>query len=327
VSQPGQHDHDHDHDDEHGHDHDHGHDHAKDLRAASTRGLTIALGLTATFMVVEAIVGLLSGSLALLSDAGHMLTDAGALGLALYAQLLGARVRTGRKTFGFRRAEILAALVNGTVLLVSAIWIVVEATRRLGAPPPVRGANMLVVASIGLLVNLLAAWILSRDQSQNSNVRAAVSHVLADAAGSVAAIVAGALILWRGWTVADPVASLLISLLILVGAWRLVRDSVNILMEGVPDDLATDRVEAVIRQTPGVASVHDLHVWCVADGFPVLTVHVVLADGYHGTDVAKAVAARAESLLGVTHVTVQPEAPGSPLVHPSQLLRGRQPPG
>jgi cobalt-zinc-cadmium efflux system protein len=270
---------------------------------------------------VEAIAGLLSGSLALLSDAGHMMTDAGALALALYAQVLGARVRTGRRTFGFRRAEILAALVNGTVLAVSAIWIIVAAIGRLASPPPVHGKGMLVVASIGLLVNLLSAFILSRDQTHNSNVRAAVAHVLSDAAGSVAAIVAGVLILWRGWTLADPVASISISLLILLGAWRLLRDSVNILMEGVPGDLATDQVEAVIRGTPGVTDVHDLHVWCVADGFPVLTVHVVLAHGHHGTDVAQSVAARAERLLGVTHVTVQPEAPGSRLVHPSTLVR------
>jgi cobalt-zinc-cadmium efflux system protein len=327
------HDHDHDHDRAHGHDpgghathhHGHGHgddhDHADELRGSSARGLALALALTAGFLVVEAVVGLLSGSLALLSDAGHMFTDAGALGLALYAQVLGARVRTGRRTFGFRRAEILAALVNGTVLAVSAIWIIIAALGRLSAPPPVRGTGMLVVATIGLLVNLLSAWILSRAQSQNTNVRAAVAHVLADALGSVAAIVAGVLILWRGWNLADPIASILISILILAGAWRLVRDSVNILMEGVPGDLATDRVEAVIRATPGVADAHDLHVWCVADGFPILTVHVVLADGYHGTDVAMAVADRAERLLGVSHVTVQPEAPGAGLVHASKLVR------
>jgi cobalt-zinc-cadmium efflux system protein len=299
------------------------HNHAGEVRMASGRRLVIALALTAGFMVVEVVAGLLSGSLALLSDAGHMLTDVGALALALYAQALGARVRTGRRTFGFRRAEILAALVNGTVLGAGAVWVIVEAARRLQAPPVIQGRLMLVVAGAGLLVNLVAAFVLSGDRTGNVNIRAAVAHVLADAAGSVAAIVAGVFILWRGWTLADPLASIAISALILFGAWRLVRDSVSILMEGAPRSIDVGQIEQAVRQMPGVADLHDLHVWSVSDGFPVVTVHVVLTAGYHGTDVARAVASQIERRFGIDHATVQPEAPEVPLLSPEALKRGR----
>ena len=277
--------------------------------------------MTVGFMVVEVVAGFLAGSLALLSDAGHMITDAGALALALYAQALAARERSGRRTFGYRRAEILAALVNGAVLGASAIWVIVEAIRRLRHPPEVQGVALMAVATAGLLVNLGAAFILSRDRSHNANVRAALAHVLADAAGSVAAVIAGLLILGFGWTVADPVASLAISLLILMGAWRLIRDSVNVLMEGVPPGIDAREVEALIREHPGVAGVHDLHIWSVSDGFVVLTVHVTLVSGHHGTDVAKAVSEHIEARFGVTHVTVQPEPPPADLVPPSALRR------
>jgi cobalt-zinc-cadmium efflux system protein len=275
-------------------------------------------------MLVEVVVGLLTGSLALLSDAGHMFTDAGALALALYAQILAGRARTHQRTFGFRRAEILAALVNGTALGVGALGVIIEAARRLGDPPLVQGGPMLAVAILGLGVNLVAAWVLARGGVQNANVRAAFAHVLSDALGSVAAIVAGALVLTRGWTMADPVASMLISCLILFGAWRLVRTSVDILMEGAPAHLDVAKVEAVIRETPGVAGLHDLHLWSITEGFPVVTVHVILAEGHHGTDVAAAVAGRVEGLLGVAHVTVQPEAPdpSQRLVPLRSLLRG-----
>jgi cobalt-zinc-cadmium efflux system protein len=274
-------------------------------------------------MFVEGIAGLLSGSLALLSDAGHMLTDVGALALALYAQALAARTRTGQRTFGFRRAEILAALVNGTVLAVGAIWVTVEAVRRFRQPPEIRGWTVFVVAAAGLVINLAAALALAGGGKQNANIRAAVAHVLADAAGSVAAMIAGALILWRGWAVADPLASIAISLLILFGAWRLVRDSVSVLMEGAPRSIDAVQVDRAIREIPGVGDLHDLHVWSVSDGFPVVTVHVVLAPGYHGTDVARAVAAHIERRFGIAHATVQPESPEGPLVTPASLVRDR----
>lgn len=300
----------------HGHGaHDHaGHSHAGHSHAGRdtpTARLAWALGLTVTFMVVEAVAGFLSGSLALLSDAGHMLTDAGGLTLALVAQRIATRGPTRLHTFGFRRAEILAALVNGIVLGVSAALVLVEAARRLRAPPSLEGGAMLGVAIVGLVVNLVAAWILGAGGGgkTNANVRAAMLHVLSDAAGSVAAIVAGALIVTLGWRKADPIASILISLLILAGAYRLVRGSLGILMERVPEGLVLPDIEKAIAATPGVAAFHDLHVWTISEGFPVVTVHVVLDGRSHGVEVARAVGDRLREGFGLDHVTVQPEAP------------------
>jgi cobalt-zinc-cadmium efflux system protein len=275
-------------------------------------------------MVVEVVAGLFSRSLALLSDAGHMLTDAGALALALVAQHLAARARTERRTFGYRRAEILAALINGTVLGASAIWIIIEAARRFSEPREILGGPMLVVAGLGLIVNLIAAWLLAHGAHGNINTRAAAAHVASDAAGSVAAMMAAGLVLGFGWNAADPIASIVISLLILWGAWRLVRESVDVLMEGTPAGVDPNALEEVIRSAPGVASLHDLHVWCISDGFPVVTVHVVLDGSGHGTDVSQTVARRIQERFGIEHVTVQPEAPATKLVPVAALTRYRK---
>lgn len=286
-----------------------GHKHAADLRDISRKRLLLALVLTASFLVVEVVAGMLSGSLALLSDAGHMLTDAGALGLALWAQALGTRPRSDRKTFGYRRAEILAAAANGIVLGITALAVIVEAVRRFAAPPHVEARAMLLVAAIGLAVNLFAAWNLSRGgDAKNLNLRAAAAHVLADAAGSVAAIVAAVLILAFGWTLADPITSILISLLIIAGAWRLLRDATNVLMEGAPAGIDVSTLERVTRDTPGVRDVHDLHVWSIVEDAPVITAHVLLEPGAHGVEVARNVGRRIEDTVGRAHVTVQPEA-------------------
>lgn len=288
------------------------------------RPLAISFGLILAFFVVEAVAGVMTGSLALLSDAGHMLTDAGALALALVAQNLAARARTERHTFGYRRAEILAALINGAVLGASAIWIIIEAARRFHEPREILGVPMLVVAGLGLLVNLIAAWLLAHGGHGNINTRAAAAHVLSDAAGSVAAIVAAALVLAFGWYIADPIASIVISLLILWGAWRLVREAVEVLMEGTPPGVDPGALEEVIRSAPGVASLHDLHVWCISDGFPVVTVHVVLDGSGHGTDVSRAVARRIQERFGIEHVTVQPEPPATKIVPVTALTRRRK---
>jgi cobalt-zinc-cadmium efflux system protein len=288
------------------------------------RRLAIALALTTSFMFVEVVAGLISRSLALLSDAGHMLTDAGALALALVAQNLAARERTERRTFGYRRAEILAALINGTVLGASAIWIIVEAVRRFSEPRQILGGPMLVVAGLGLIINLIAAWLLAHGGHGNINTRAAAAHVASDAAGSVAAMIAAGLVLGFGWNIADPIASIVISLLILWGAWRLVRESVDVLMEGTPAGVDPNALEEVIRTAPGVASLHDLHVWCISDGFPVVTVHVVLDGSGHGTDVSHAVARRIQERFGIEHVTVQPEPPATKLVPVTALTRHRK---
>jgi len=300
-----------------------GHEHHTEARPSSSRRLGIALGLTASFMVVEVVAGIMTGSLALLSDAGHMLTDAGALGLALWAQALGRRPRSERKTFGYRRAEILAAAANGIVLGITAIAVIVEAIRRLGAPPPVAGFPMLVVASAGLLLNLASAWVLSRGKGDDLNLRAAAAHVAADAAGSVAAIVAAALILLFGWRLADPITSVAISVLILFGTWRLLRDSTNVLMESVPAGIDIAVLESLARQTPGVRDVHDLHVWSIVGDAPVITAHVVIEAGAHGVEVARDVGRRIEERVGRCHVTVQPETPppGERLVPASGLVR------
>jgi cobalt-zinc-cadmium efflux system protein len=306
-----------------------GHDHASELREMSRRRLVSALALTAAFLVVEVVAGILSGSLALLSDAGHMLTDAGGLGLALWAQSIGARPRSDRKTFGYRRAEILAAAANGIVLGITAIAVIVEAVRRFTMPPHILGYPMLAVAAVGLGINLLAGWILSRGAGHDLNLRAAATHVMADAAGSVAAIIAAILILAFGWTVADPIASILISILILFGAWRLLRDATNVLMEGAPPGIEVAALERLARETAGVREVHDLHVWSIVGDAAVITAHVILAPGAHGVEVARDVGRRIEEVVGPSHVTVQPEAASqeAQLLPASALVRapGRDP--
>jgi cobalt-zinc-cadmium efflux system protein len=308
--------------------HEHDHDHGAGVRDTSRGRLLTALVLTSAFLVAEVVAGFLSGSLALLSDAGHMLTDAGALGLAMWAQALGRRPRTSRKTFGYRRAEILAAAGNGVVLGVTAVMVLIEAVRRLGAPPRVEGGPMLVVAVGGLAVNLVVAGVLWRGRESSLNIRAAAAHVLADAVGSVAAIAAAILVLGPGWNIADPLISIPISLLILFGAWRLLRESLHVLMEGAPARIDPTQLERIVRETPGVSGLHDLHVWSIADDLPVVTVHVQLAPGHHGVQVASDVGRALEQAMGAAHVTVQPEAPSpeAALVPASTLVRPNRDP-
>ncbi len=316
------------HHEQHGHGHGLGHglghgvphDHPS---SSATGRLRAALVLTAGFFVVEVIGAYATGSLALLSDAAHMLTDTGALALALFAQRIAGRARTAQHTFGFRRAEVLAALINGLVLVGTAMFVLLEAVRRIGSPPEVLGMPMLIVAGLGLVVNLVAAWILGHGHLEsNANVRAALLHVLSDAAGSVAAIVASVLIITAQIHSADAVASILIALLILVGAGRLVRSTLSVLMEGVPADVNLHELESVVRETEGVADVHDLHAWSISEQFVAVTVHVVLDGRSHGTDVARTVGERIQQRFGIEHVTVQPEAPGpgDQLVTVEQLL-------
>jgi cobalt-zinc-cadmium efflux system protein len=311
-----------DHDHHHHHD-ESGHHHGAPASDVPRRRLVIALCLTASFLVVEVVAGFLSGSLALLSDAGHMLTDAGALGLAIWAQALGTRPRSGSKTFGYRRAEILAAAANGIVLGIAAIAVIVEAVRRFSSPPHIQGTPMLVVAVVGLAINLAAAWILSRGSGNDLNLRAVTAHVMADAAGSMAAIVAAALILLFGWTIADPITSIVISALILYGAWRLLRDATHVLMEGTPTGIDVAALERLTCETAGVHEVHDLHVWSLVGDAPVITAHVVLKPGAHGVEVARDVGRRIEEKVGHAHVTVQPEAapPGEQLLPSDSLVR------
>ncbi|HKQ71261.1 MAG TPA: cation diffusion facilitator family transporter [Polyangiaceae bacterium] len=277
-------------------------------------------------MVVEAVSGWFVHSLALVSDAGHMLADAGALALAVMAQRVASRPRTVSRTYGYRRAETLAALANGIALGVTALWVIAEAIRRWREPSVIDAQPMLAVASAGLVVNLFAGWILARGGGHNTNTRAALAHVLSDALGSVAAMVAAALVLAFGWTRADSVASVAISTLILWGAFRLVTQTVHVLMESVPPNVVLEDLEKTIRATPGVADMHDLHAWTISDGFDAVTVHVVLDGAAHGTDVAREVGERVRVEHKVSHVTVQPEAPHlPPALHPAEnLLRKRR---
>lgn len=299
---------DHDHAAHRGHDHDHHHD----VRDVPAERLRAALGLTLFFLLVEAVGGVLTQSLALVSDAGHMLADSGALAIALLARVIARRPRSALRTFGYRRAEVIAAMVNAAVLLVGAAAIVLEAVQRWRAPRPVHALPMLVIAALGLGVNLASAWILSRgSDGQDTNTRAALAHVLSDALGSVGAIIAAALVLCFQWTRADPVISLGIASLITIAGIQLLRQAGHVLMEGVPHGVRLPELERTVLETDGVRSMHDLHAWRIADGFDAAMVHVVVARVEEATTIAARVAARIRDKHGITHVTVQPEAPDS----------------
>ena len=259
--------------------HHYGHSHAghsHDRGNADRRALATVFTLTAGFMVVEIVGGLLTGSLALLADAGHMLSDAVSLGVALFAVWLAARPATPQRSFGYKRAEILAALFNGVTLVAISVWVFYEAYRRLSEPPEILGGPMLAVAVVGLLVNVAGAAILARSGGESLNVQGALRHVLADLAGSVGAIAASVVIITTGWVYADPLISVLIGLLVLGSSWRLLRDSVNVLLEQAPRGLDAEEVGTSMVGVPGVEEVHDLHVWTITSGFPALAAHVLV---------------------------------------------------
>lgn len=280
---------------------------------APTRLLGLTLCLTLGYALVETAMGFATGSLSLLADAGHMLTDSGALALSLVAARIAARPRSTSKTYGYRRAEVMGALANAVSMLVISCVIFVEAVQRLSAPRAVDGEGLFYTAVGGLLINILAAVLLSRDAS-NLNVRSALLHVMADALGSIGAIIAGLCVTYFGLLVADPLASLAIALVIGVGSLRLLREASDVLMEGTPTDLDIRALERTILDTPGVTAIHDLHVWCLTPREPMLTAHVVHSQSAHGTDVAKRVGERLHSLHGLEHVTIQPEPPAPELV-------------
>ena len=290
--------------------HDHGHrDHRHHHRRANRRRLTWALVLAATYLVAEVVGGLLTGSLALLADAGHMLSDVAALGFALFATWIASRPATAHRTYGHTRAEVLAALAQGAALVAVALVIVVEAIERLQAPTPVLGLGMLAIATGGLVVNLLGLWILNAGRSDSLNVRGAWLHVLSDALGSVGAIAAGAAIWAFGWHWADPAASIAICGLILFSAWHLLRESVDVLMETAPRDLDVGEIRSALGETPGVLEVHDLHVWAIGSGEVSFSTHVVAKPDAD----AAALLARIQQMLagrfGLDHATIQIEPP------------------
>jgi cobalt-zinc-cadmium efflux system protein len=267
-----------------------------------------SVAFTGSFMLVEAGVGVWSGGLALVADATHMLADTGALGLAYFASSWAQRPRTAKSTFGHRRAEVLAAFVNGIALGVTSLWIVYEAVERWRSPHDIRGLPMLVTALVGLLVNALIATVLMRAREDSLNVRAALAHVMMDALGSLGACAAAGFVLAFGITRADAVISVGIAILVAYSGWSVLRETVNILLEGAPAHLDVEAVGKAILECPGVDGIHDLHVWRISDRFDALTVHVTLAMGAHGVEVSRDVALRLRRDFGLEHVTVQPEA-------------------
>src|SRR5262245_26624987 len=299
-------DHAHDHAHPHAHLGSHHHDHT---RGASQRTLLIVLVLTFGYMLAEAIGGYLANSLALLSDAGHMLTDVAALTLSLFAVRFASRPATPRKTYGFYRLEILAALANGVTLIVLSLLICVEAYHRLAYPEPVRGWTLIWISTGGLAVNLISAWMLSHSHDENLNVRGALLHVLGDLLGSVAAIAAGVMIIWRGWIWADPVFSVVISLLIIYSSWRLVADAVNVLLEGTPSHINAAAVAEAMRTVVGVRAVHDLHIWTSTSGRHAVTAHVVINDASESYRILREVREMLTRRFALAHSTIQIEDP------------------
>ena len=279
--------------------------HLGDVRARNSRLLGIVLALTATITVVEVVGGILTGSLALLADAAHMLSDNVALSLALVAVWLAGRPSTPERSFGYQRAEILAALANGVVLIALAIWIFVEAFGRFSDPPEVLGGWMLVVASVGLVGNLIAAGVLGRASNSSLNMRAALRHVIADAFGSAGVVAAALVVLSTGWRYADPVAGALIAVLVLTSSWSVLRESVHILLEGTPRGIDARELAGRLMGVQGVVDVHDLHVWTITSGFPALAAHVLVEPG----DDCHARRRELEALLardyGIEHTTLQ----------------------
>ncbi|MGH9943098.1 MAG: cation diffusion facilitator family transporter [Pyrinomonadaceae bacterium] len=287
----------------HGHQHDHG-------AARSQRGrrrLLTVLGLTGAYMVAEAVGGWWTGSLALLADAGHMLTDVAALALALAAIWFGSRPATPRKTFGYYRLEILAALTNGVTLVLIALLIFYEAYERWSEPRVIQSGVMIAVSAGGLAVNLACAWLLHGGHEEDLNVRGAWLHVMGDALGSVGAIVAGLLMWGFGWYEADPLVSVLIALLIVFSAWHLIRESANVLLEGTPAHINLASVEESILLTTGVEGVHDLHVWTITSGREALSAHVVHAHDVSQPELLKSLRVKLHDRFGVDHLTIQME--------------------
>jgi cobalt-zinc-cadmium efflux system protein len=291
--------------------HHHGHDHARVTGAGDRRLLAVSLGLLVAFMAVEVVFGILAGSLALLADAGHMLTDAAALALALLAASLAARPPGGRWTFGFGRVEILAAQVNGLALGLFGVWIVYEAIRRLVDPLEVDAAVVGLVALAGIAVNLVVVALLSRAQRQSLNVRGAYLHIATDLAAFVGTAAAALVILLTGWNRVDPIASLFVAGLMFAAAWTLLRESGRIFLEGAPSSAAPADVGPAIAAHPGVVQTHDLHVWTVTDGFPALSAHVLVQPGADCHRIRLELETLLHERFGIDHTTLQVEHVGS----------------
>jgi cobalt-zinc-cadmium efflux system protein len=271
----------------------------------SRRALAIALVLTASYTVVEVVGGIAAGSLALLADAVHMLSDNVALALALVAVWLASKPATAERTYGYKRAEVLAALANGVLLVALAIWIFFEAAMRLRDPGDPLGGLMLVIALVGMAVNVAAGLVLFRARSQSLNVEAAFRHVFADLLGSLGVAIAGVVILATGWVEADPLVSILIGVLVLVSTWSILRDSTAILLESTPRGIDADELGRRLAGAPGVVEVHDLHVWTITSGFAALSAHVLVGNHVDCHDVRRSLERILHDEFGIDHTTLQ----------------------
>jgi len=280
----------------------HGHDHG---RVESRRALTVALVLTASYTAVEVVGGIFAGSLALLADAVHMLSDNVALGLALVAAWLATKPATPERSYGYKRAEVLAALANGVTLVALSIWIFVEAAMRLRDPGDVLGGWMLAIAVVGLAVNAAAGAVLARARSHSLNVEAAFRHVVADLLGSLGVAIAGVVIITTGWVEADPLVSILIGVLILASAWSILRDSTEILLESTPRGIDADALGRRLASAHGVVEVHDLHVWTITSGFPALSAHVLVRPGEDCHGRRRELERLLHDEFGIEHTTLQ----------------------
>ena len=287
--------------------HEHNHHATRADVAGNRRRLTLALILTATYMVAEIVGGLLANSLALLADAGHMFSDAAALGLSLVAVMLAQRPATSQRTYGFHRAEILAALSNGAALVALSVLIAREAWERLAEPPEVQGGLMLAVACGGLAINFANLMILSGGRKQSLNVRGAWLHVMADALGSVGAIAAGAVIYFFDWRWADPAASFVIAALVLYSSWGLIRETLDVLMEGVPKGISIDEVTDALKELPGVVDAHDLHIWSLTSGRNIATTHLVIDEEADHQRVIDQANRTLSERFSIAHATIQVE--------------------
>lgn len=293
----------------HHHHHEHGHHHFDLNREGDKKGLTIALLITSCIMLLEFVGGLITNSLALLSDSGHMLSDASSLLLSLVAIWFASKPASPNKTYGFYRFEILAALFNGVTLFIIAGFIIWEAVKRFYNPPTVASGSMMLIALVGLLANLLSAWVLMRkgDVKNNVNLRSAYLHVLGDALGSIGAIIAGVVMWLFEWYIADPLISILVALLILRGAWGVIKHTVHILMEGTPITIDIVEVKRALESIDGVINVHDLHIWTITSGLDSLSCHILIEDDQDSQQILQKAIHIIEEKFKILHTTIQIE--------------------
>lgn len=299
--------HSHFHPHDHGHEHQ-GHSHTPAVSQDNERRIFIAMLLTGGFMVAEVIGGLLSGSLALIADAGHMATDTAALALAWFAFRLSRRPADASRSYGYHRGEVLAAFVNGIAMMVLVAWIMIEAIQRLYTPVAVLGGMMLWVAVAGLLVNCVAFWLLHSGSSDNLNIRGAAVHVMGDLLGSIAAIFAAGIIILTGWTPIDPLLSIVVALLVLRSAWFITRQSVHILMEGSPGNIDPDAIRSdLVEHIEDLQDVHHLHIWSLTQERNLVTLHARISENANSDDILKAISDRLQDKFRIQHITVQIE--------------------